>query len=198
MQVVPPVYGSVAASPPSHHHPTSTPLTLLSNLGNPPSPPTPLESSTPESAQMFVSKKEFSELDLSNNQFPGNFPIPVLYIPNLLYLDLRFNSFTGPIPDNLFDKRLDVIFLNNNQFQGSTPINFKKLQYQGSGTIPALADEEMGEDDEYDDLYNNVNVGENFLQMHRSEPPIQPANPSNGTFPKLLQHNSKRKRMFLG
>ncbi|CAN0890893.1 Cleavage and polyadenylation specificity factor subunit 6 [Linum grandiflorum] len=58
----------------------------------------------------------------------------------------------------------------------------QKLQYQGSGTIPALADEEMGEDDEYDDLYNDVNVGENFLQMHRSDPPAQPANPSNGTF----------------
>ncbi|CAN0871139.1 Leucine-rich repeat extensin-like protein 4 [Linum grandiflorum] len=58
-----------------------------------------------------------------NNQFSGNFPIPVLYIPNLLYLDLRFNSFTGPIPDDLFDKRLDAIFLNNNQFQGSTPQN---------------------------------------------------------------------------
>ncbi|CAN0871137.1 hypothetical protein LINGRAHAP2_LOCUS9759 [Linum grandiflorum] len=58
----------------------------------------------------------------------------------------------------------------------------QKLQYQASGTIPVLADEEMGEDDEYDDLYNDVNAGENFLQMHRSEPPTQPANPSNGTF----------------
>ncbi|CAN1152119.1 Cleavage and polyadenylation specificity factor subunit 6 [Linum perenne] len=58
----------------------------------------------------------------------------------------------------------------------------QKLQYQGSGAIPALADEEMGEDDEYDDLYNDVNVGENFLQMHRSDPPAQPANASNETF----------------
>ncbi|CAI0458734.1 unnamed protein product [Linum tenue] len=59
----------------------------------------------------------------------------------------------------------------------------QKLQFQGSGTIPALAEEEMGEDDEYDDLYNDVNVGENFLQMHRSEPPAPPANVSNGGFP---------------
>ncbi|CAN0876703.1 Cleavage and polyadenylation specificity factor subunit 6 [Linum grandiflorum] len=57
----------------------------------------------------------------------------------------------------------------------------QKLQYQGSGTIPALAEEEMDEDDEYDDLYNDVNVGENFLQMHRSDPPAPPANASNGT-----------------
>ncbi|KAL6186419.1 hypothetical protein ACLB2K_042539 [Fragaria x ananassa] len=52
----------------------------------------------------------------------------------------------------------------------------QKLQYQESGAIPALADEEpMVEDDEYDDLYNDVNVGEGFLQMHRPEPPLPPA-----------------------
>ncbi|KAK6242197.1 hypothetical protein SCA6_007586 [Theobroma cacao] len=51
----------------------------------------------------------------------------------------------------------------------------QKMQYQGSGAIPALADEEMmGEDDEYDDLYNDVNVGEGFLQLQRSEAPPQP------------------------
>ncbi|WRX16491.1 RNA recognition motif domain - like 10 [Theobroma cacao] len=51
----------------------------------------------------------------------------------------------------------------------------QKMQYQGSGAIPALADEEMmGEDDEYDDLYNDVNVGEGFLQLQRSEAPLQP------------------------
>ncbi|KAE8664603.1 RNA-binding family protein isoform 5 [Hibiscus syriacus] len=52
----------------------------------------------------------------------------------------------------------------------------QKTHYQGSGTIPALADVEMiGEDDEYDDLYNDVNVGEGFLQLQRSEAPAQPA-----------------------
>ncbi|CAI0552719.1 unnamed protein product [Linum tenue] len=40
----------------------------------------------------------------------------------------------------------------------------------------------MGDDDEYDDLYNDVNVGENFQQMHRSEPPAPPANTNNGAF----------------
>ncbi|GLT32279.1 hypothetical protein SLA2020_069560 [Shorea laevis] len=49
------------------------------------------------------------------------------------------------------------------------------MQYPGGGTIPALADEEpMGEDDEYDELYNDVNVGEGFLHMHRPEAPSQP------------------------
>ncbi|KAL6188131.1 hypothetical protein ACLB2K_039525 [Fragaria x ananassa] len=57
----------------------------------------------------------------------------------------------------------------------------QKLQYQESGAIPALADEEpMVEDDEYDDLYNDVNVGEGFLQMHQPEPPLPPAGVGNG------------------
>lgn len=58
----------------------------------------------------------------------------------------------------------------------------KKPQYRGSGgTIPALADEElMGEDDEYDDLYNDVNVGEGFLQLQRSEAPLPPGGVNNG------------------
>ncbi|XP_076933778.1 uncharacterized protein LOC143599790 [Bidens hawaiensis] len=46
----------------------------------------------------------------------------------------------------------------------------QKTRYHGDGAIPALADDEIGgEDDEYDDLYNDVNVGENFLQMQRAE-----------------------------
>ncbi|KAL5552720.1 hypothetical protein UlMin_040121 [Ulmus minor] len=56
----------------------------------------------------------------------------------------------------------------------------QKLQYQGSGAISALADEEIIEDDEYDDLYNDVNIGEGFLQLQRSEAPPPPAGVSNG------------------
>ncbi|OMO81527.1 hypothetical protein COLO4_23537 [Corchorus olitorius] len=56
----------------------------------------------------------------------------------------------------------------------------QKMQYQGSGAIPALADEEMmGEDDEYEDLYNDVNVGEGFHQLQRSEAPPQPVGVGN-------------------
>nr|GLL49696.1 cleavage and polyadenylation specificity factor subunit 6 [Ipomoea trifida]GMD95483.1 cleavage and polyadenylation specificity factor subunit 6 [Ipomoea batatas]GMD96835.1 cleavage and polyadenylation specificity factor subunit 6 [Ipomoea batatas]GMD97889.1 cleavage and polyadenylation specificity factor subunit 6 [Ipomoea batatas]GMD98887.1 cleavage and polyadenylation specificity factor subunit 6 [Ipomoea batatas] len=57
----------------------------------------------------------------------------------------------------------------------------QKMQYHGGGTIPALAEEEMmGEDDEYDDLYNDVNVGEGFLQLQRSEAPKPPDTVVNG------------------
>ncbi|KAF3585434.1 hypothetical protein F2Q69_00026446 [Brassica cretica] len=51
----------------------------------------------------------------------------------------------------------------------------QKLLHQGSGTIPALADEELlGEDDDYDDLYSDVNVGESFFQAHNQpQAPVQ-------------------------
>ncbi|KAL7602817.1 hypothetical protein Lser_V15G14642 [Lactuca serriola] len=58
----------------------------------------------------------------------------------------------------------------------------QKMQYHGDGAIPALADDEIGgEDDEYDDLYNDVNVGEGFLQMQRSEA-LPSTNIGNGGF----------------
>ncbi|XP_073289757.1 uncharacterized protein [Primulina huaijiensis] len=71
----------------------------------------------------FREFESLTELDLSNNKFLGPFPTTALYIPNLLYLDLRFNSFSGPVPDDLFDTKLDAIFLNNNQFDGEIPEN---------------------------------------------------------------------------
>ncbi|XP_027068741.2 uncharacterized protein [Coffea arabica] len=71
----------------------------------------------------FKDLSSLTELDLSNNQFSGPFPTTILLIPNLLYLDLRFNSFSGPIPEDLFNKKLDAIFLNNNQFDGDLPEN---------------------------------------------------------------------------
>ncbi|KAK1354830.1 leucine-rich repeat extensin-like protein 4 [Heracleum sosnowskyi] len=71
----------------------------------------------------FRDLTSLTELDLSNNHFSGPFPTLTIYIPNLLYLDLRFNSFQGPIPDDIFNKRLDAIFLNNNLFDGEIPQN---------------------------------------------------------------------------
>ncbi|OAY53851.1 leucine-rich repeat extensin-like protein 4 [Manihot esculenta] len=93
----------------------------------------------------FRDLTSLQELDLSNNQFSGPFPAITLYIPNLIYLDLRFNSFSGPIPEDLFNKRLDAIFLNNNQFSGQIPQNLGNspasvinlANNQLTGTIPA-------------------------------------------------------------
>lgn len=69
----------------------------------------------------FKDLSSLRELDLSNNNFSGGFPSAVLDIPNLVYLDLRFNSFSGAIPEELFEGKLDAVFLNNNQFEGELP-----------------------------------------------------------------------------
>ena len=43
-------------------------------------------------------------------------------------------------------------------------------QYQGGRDILALVEENlMGEDDDYEDLYDDVNVGEGFRQFHRPD-----------------------------
>ncbi|KAM0969717.1 hypothetical protein FF1_017933 [Malus domestica] len=85
------------------------------------------------------------ELDLSNNDFSGSFPTVTLQIPNLIYLDLRYNSYSGTIPGELFNQKLDAIFLNNNNFEGEIPeslgnsqasvINFANNQF--TGNLPA-------------------------------------------------------------
>ncbi|OVA17614.1 RNA recognition motif domain [Macleaya cordata] len=64
---------------------------------------------------------------------------------------------------------------------GDEEYGSQKMQYQGGGAISALAEEElMGEDDEYDDLYNDVNVGEGFMQMHQTEKPVPLGGVGNG------------------
>lgn len=63
------------------------------------------------------------ELDLSNNRFVGPFPSVVLSLPTLRYLDIRFNEFEGPLPAQLFAKKLDAVFLNNNRLTSVIPSN---------------------------------------------------------------------------
>nr|KYP61393.1 Uncharacterized protein At4g06744 family [Cajanus cajan] len=91
------------------------------------------------------------ELDLSNNQLSGPFPAATLYMPGLIYLDLRFNYFSGALPQELFSKNLDAIFLNNNQFEGEIPQNLggspasviNLANNKLSGNIPARLFTEM-------------------------------------------------------
>ncbi|KAE9462795.1 hypothetical protein C3L33_05294, partial [Rhododendron williamsianum] len=72
----------------------------------------------------FKKLKLLYELDLSNNRFAGKFPYVVLRLPTLKYLDLRFNEFEGTVPDELFDRPLDAIFINHNRFRFELPDNF--------------------------------------------------------------------------
>ena len=91
-----------------------TDLSLLHLSGN------RFSGTVPESFRYLFNLKE---LDLSNNHFSGPFPTVTLLIPNLIYLDIRYNNFAGPIPDDLFNKGLDAIIINNNQFDGELPSN---------------------------------------------------------------------------
>ncbi|KAL5562448.1 hypothetical protein UlMin_032195 [Ulmus minor] len=74
--------------------------------------------------------KYFYELDLSNNKLQGEFPKEVLKATNLTFLDLRFNCFHGTIPSDLFKLDVQVIFINNNNFEQQLPYNL--------GETPAL------------------------------------------------------------
>lgn len=74
--------------------------------------------------------------------------------------------------DPLTHQQLDY---GDEEYEGS-----QKMQYHQGGAIPALADDEMvGDEDEYDDLYNDVNVGEGFLKMQQSEARL-PSDVGNG------------------
>ncbi|KAG2328374.1 hypothetical protein Bca52824_011102 [Brassica carinata] len=59
--------------------------------------------------------KYLYELHLSNNKLTGDFPASVLKATNLTFLDLRFNTFSGSVPRQLFNLDLDVLFINNNK-----------------------------------------------------------------------------------
>lgn len=61
------------------------------------------------------------ELDLSNNKLFGHFPPQVLTATNLTFLDLRFNNLVGKVPPEVFKLDLDVLYLNNNYFDGTIP-----------------------------------------------------------------------------
>lgn len=63
------------------------------------------------------------ELDLSNNKFTGAFPTSILNVMDLSFLDIRFNSFSGAVPPQIFGRRLDALFLNNNNFMQTLPDN---------------------------------------------------------------------------
>uniref|UniRef100_R7VZG9 Leucine-rich repeat-containing N-terminal plant-type domain-containing protein n=1 Tax=Aegilops tauschii TaxID=37682 RepID=R7VZG9_AEGTA len=71
------------------------------------------------------------ELDLSNNRLVGAFPDVVLRLPSLRYLDLRYNEFEGPTPDNVGNSPASVLVLANNDFGGCLPASVANM----SGTL---------------------------------------------------------------
>ncbi|KAL9291958.1 putative leucine-rich repeat domain superfamily [Arabidopsis thaliana] len=75
----------------------------------------------------FSKLKYLFELDLSNNKLSGEFPSSVLKATNLTFLDLRFNSFSGSVPPQVFNLDLDVLFINNNNLVQRLPENLGSI-----------------------------------------------------------------------
>ncbi|XP_010487869.1 PREDICTED: uncharacterized protein At4g06744-like [Camelina sativa] len=71
--------------------------------------------------------KYLFELDLSNNKLSGEFPSSVLKATNLTFLDLRFNSFSGSVPPQVFNLDLDVLFINDNNLAQRLPENLGSI-----------------------------------------------------------------------
>jgi hypothetical protein len=65
----------------------------------------------------------FFELDLSNNKLSGQFPTQVFGAKQLTFLDLRFNSLNGAVPPQVFLLDVEVIFINDNNFEQKLPDN---------------------------------------------------------------------------
>ncbi|CAL9147806.1 unnamed protein product [Musa hybrid cultivar] len=87
----------------------------------------------------------FYELDISNNDYSGGFPVNVLPLVNLSFLDIRYNGFASPLPPSVFLIQTQVLFLNNNKFYqhipdnlGSTPAAYITFAYNDfTGPIPS-------------------------------------------------------------
>ncbi|CAH8311168.1 unnamed protein product [Eruca vesicaria subsp. sativa] len=71
--------------------------------------------------------KYLYELDLSNNKLTGDFPASVLKAKDLTFLDLRFNTFSGCVPPQVFNLDLDVLFINNNNLVQKLPSNLGSI-----------------------------------------------------------------------
>ncbi|EDU49705.1 Leucine-rich repeat LRR protein [Pyrenophora tritici-repentis] len=67
--------------------------------------------------------KYLYELDVSNNKLSGSFPKNALGVNGLTFFDIRFNSFSGKLPSDLFTTwpQIEAIFVNNNEFEGEIP-----------------------------------------------------------------------------
>ncbi|MED6154585.1 hypothetical protein PIB30_113954, partial [Stylosanthes scabra] len=65
--------------------------------------------------------RQLSTLDLSNCQFNGTLPNSVSNLTHLVYLDLSFNNFTGPLPSFNRSNALTRFALNHNSFNGTIP-----------------------------------------------------------------------------
>ncbi|XVF50934.1 hypothetical protein PTKIN_Ptkin04bG0143600 [Pterospermum kingtungense] len=68
-------------------------------------------------------------LSLGSNAISGSFPSDFAELKNLTILYLRFNEFSGPLPDFSVWNNLTVVDVSNNGFNGSIPPSVSKLSH---------------------------------------------------------------------
>ncbi|MCD7454641.1 hypothetical protein HAX54_025441 [Datura stramonium] len=78
-----------------------------------------------EASELSVAGIDINDIaDVSNNWVVGKFLDVVVQLPNLRFLDLRFNEFEGELPRQVFERNLDALFINNNIFSSKLPDSF--------------------------------------------------------------------------
>ncbi|XP_077232675.1 uncharacterized protein LOC143870049 [Tasmannia lanceolata] len=80
--------------------------------------------------QPIYNLSSISSLSLAENQLHGSLPPDMgLSLPNLQWLLMDVNLFTGPIPVSLCNaSRLSILMFSNNSFSGFLPMNLGSLQ----------------------------------------------------------------------
>lgn len=74
----------------------------------------------------FFDSLEHIALDM--NSLSGTLPITIGALRQLKFLDLGYNQMTGTLPITLRHTSLDVLYVSNNQFDGSVPETLAELQ----------------------------------------------------------------------
>ncbi|KAJ3221827.1 hypothetical protein HK099_003049, partial [Clydaea vesicula] len=96
---------------------------------------------------IFQNLSNLNYVDLSNNSLPGQLPQSLFVLPQLTYLILKFNKFSGSLPSTIILPKIENLDLQSNAFTGDIPPAISSLttltqltlsQNQFSGQLPPL------------------------------------------------------------
>jgi Leucine-rich repeat (LRR) protein len=78
----------------------------------------------------FAKLTDLDTFVIAFNQFNGPVPGFLFRFPDMVYLDLAYNRFTGTLPDNIPETMPDlgILFMENNDIGGTIPTNLGTLK----------------------------------------------------------------------
>ena len=81
--------------------------------------------------QALLALSQLHTLNLRNNSFSGELPLPLKNCSLLKFVDLRNNKFSGSVPAWIGEglPLLNILILRSNKFGGSIPLNLCWLKY---------------------------------------------------------------------